>query len=196
VEKVMELGRRWANVAKPKPGMPEPANTGFVSDLPVLYDLIALALQTDSTRIATLEIAGGFEASAFGLRKDYHALSHHGQVRESIEGLLKLEKYQMEQFARFLAKLKSLEDGDGRLFDHTMVLFGSGMGNANAHTNVNLPMILAGGGYKHGFHRAYADKGPGRVPLCNLYLSLLQRFGVEANRFGISTGTMRDLELA
>lgn len=196
VEKQMELGKRWADVPKPKPGMPEPPNTGFVSDLPVLYDLIALALQTDSTRIATLEIAGGFEASAFGLRKDYHALSHHGQVQENIDGLLKLETYQMEQFARFLAKLRSIDDGDGKLLDHTMVLFGSGMGNANAHTNTNLPMIFAGGGYKHGEHRMFPEKGLGRVPLSNLYLSMLQRFGVEANRFGLSTGTMRDLELA
>jgi hypothetical protein len=196
VEKQMELGKRWADVPKPKPGMPEPENTGFVSDLPVLYDLLALALQTDLTRIATLEIAGGFEASALGLRKDYHALSHHGQVQENIDGLLKLEKYQMEQFARFIGKLKSLEDGDGKLLDHTQVLFGSGMGNANAHTNSSLPMILAGGGYKHGEFRAYPEKGSGRVPLSNLYLSLLQRFGVETDRFGLSTGTMRDLVLA
>lgn len=196
VEKQMELGKQWADVPKPKPGMKEPENTGFVSDLPVLYDLIALALQTDSTRIATLEIGGGFEASAFGLRKDYHALSHHGQVQENIEGLLKLERYQMEQFARFLGKMKAIQDGDGRLLDHTMVLFGSGMGNANAHTNNNLPMVFAGGGYRHGEHRAFPEKGLGRVPLSNLYLSMLQRFGVETNRFGLSTGTMRDLELA
>lgn len=196
VERQMELGKRWAHVPKPSPGMPEPANTGFVSDLPVLYDLIALALQTDSTRIATLEIAGGFDASALGLRKDYHALSHHGQVQENINGLLQLEKYQMEQFARFLAKLKSLEDGHGHLLDHTMVLFGSGMGNANAHTNSNLPIILAGGGFKHGEHRAYPASGAGRVPLANLYLTLLQRFGVETNRFALSTGTLRGLDLA
>ena len=194
VERQMELGKRWADVPKPQPGMDEPANTGLVSDLPVLYDLIALALQTDSTRIATLEIAGGFDASALGLRKDYHALSHHGQVRENIDGLLKLEKYQMEQFARFIAKLKSIEDGDGKLLDHTMVLFGSGMGNANAHTNANLPMILAGGGFKHGEHRAYPAMGAGRAPLSNLYLTMLQRFGVETNRFGLSTGTLRGLE--
>ena len=195
VEKQMELGKRWANVPKPHPGIKEPENTGFVSDLPVIYDLIALALQTDSTRIATLEVGGDFEASAFGLRAGYHALSHHGQVQASIEGLLKLEAYQMEQFARFLAKLKSIEDGDGRLLDHTMVLFGSGMGNANAHTNTNLPIIFAGGGYRHGEHKAFPEKGLGRVPLSNLYLSMLQRFGVEINRFALSTGTMRDLEL-
>lgn len=190
VEKQLELSRQWSKVPKPNPGMKEPPNTGLVSDLPVLYDLIALALQTDSTRIATFEIAGGFEASAFGLRKDYHALSHHGQIKENIDGLLKLEQYQTEQFARFLAKMKSIEDGDGTLLDHSMVLFGSGMANANAHTNVNLPIIVAGGGFKHGEHKAYAKSGANRQQLCNLYVTMLQRFGVEVNQFGISTGTL------
>ncbi len=190
VEKQLELSRQWAAVPKPAPGMAEPENTGFVSDLPVLYDLIALALQTDSTRIATLEIAGGFEASAFGLRKDYHALSHHGQVQENIDGLLKLERYQTEQFARFLGKLKSIEDGDGTLLDHSMVLFGSGMANANAHTNVNLPILLAGGGFQHGEHKAYPTTGLDKQPLCNLYVTMLQRFGLEVDRFGIGTGTL------
>lgn len=196
VEKQMALGKSWLNVPKPKASIKEPVNTNFVSDLPVLYDLIALALQTDSTRIATLEIGSEFESAPLGIRRGYHALSHHGQVQETIDDLLKLEKYQVEQFARFLAKLKSINDGDGTLLDHTMVLFGSGMGNANAHTNTNLPIILAGGGYRHGEHRAYPEKGLGRVPLCNLYLSMLHRFGVETERFGLSTGTLRGLETA
>jgi hypothetical protein len=190
VEKQLELGRTWSTVPKPDPGMKEPANTDFVSDLPVLYDLIALALQTDSTRIATFEIGGDFRATAFGLKKDYHALSHHGQVQESIDALIKMERYQIEQFARFLAKLKSIGDGEGTLLDHSMVLFGSGMGNANSHTNNNLPVLLAGGGFKHGEHKAYPAKGLGRQPLCNLYLTLLQRFGVEAEKFGTSSGTL------
>ena len=101
----------------------------------------------------------------------------------------------MEQFARFLAKLKSIEDGNGRLLDHTMVLFGSGMGNANAHTNNNLPMIFAGG-FKHGEHKMYPATGLKRQPLCNLYLTMLQRFGVEMNRFGLSTGTLTGFEVA
>jgi hypothetical protein len=196
VEKQIELGRKWVGVPKPKPDMTEPTNTNFVSDLPVLYDLIALALQTDSTRIATLEIAGGFEAAALGLRQDWHTLSHHGQVQETIDKLLRVEKYQVEQFARFLAKLKSIEDGDGRLLNHTMVLFGSGMGNANVHNNISLPLIFAGGGFKHGEHRLYPTSGLGRIPLCNLFLSMLNRFGVETNHFGTSTGTMRDLVAA
>ena len=185
-----------APVPKPEPPIPEPTNTNLVSDLPVLYDLIALALQTDSTRIATLEIGNGFEGGPLGIKKGYHALTHHGQVADTIETLLKLERYQVEQFARFLGKMKSIQDGDRSLFEHTMIVFGSGMGNANAHTNTNLPVLLAGGGFRHGEHRAYPEKGVGRVPLSNLYLSLLHRFGVEAERFGISTGTLRDLETA
>ena len=165
----------------------------MVDDLPLLYDLIALAIQTDSTRIATLEIGGGFESRYFGISKDYHALSHHGQLPENIASLLKLEEYQTQQFARFISKLKSIPDGDGTLLDHTMVLFGSGMANANAHTNLNLPVILAGGGFKHGEYRAMPTTGLGRRPLCNLYLSILQRFGVETDKFGISTGTLGGL---
>ena len=159
VERQIELRRKWSTVPKPAPKMQEPKNRDFVSDLPVMYDLIALALQTDSTRIATLEIGGDFEASAFGLSGGYHGLSHHGMREDAIKGLIKMERYQVEQFARFLEKLKSIQDGGGTLLDHSMVLFGSGMGNANSHQNTNLPIILAGGGLKHGEHKAYPATG-------------------------------------
>ncbi len=191
VEKVLELRQKWAGVAKPAAPMKEPENQGLVNDIPVLYDLMALALQTDSTRIATLEIAGGFEAAVLGVRKEYHSLSHHGQVQESIDLLVKLERYQTEQFARFLGKMKGIEDGDGSLLDHSMVLFGSGMGNGNAHTNLNLPVVLAGGGFKHGTYQALPTSGPGRQPLSNLFVTMLQRFGVEQQKFALSTGTLR-----
>ncbi|MCB1062773.1 MAG: DUF1552 domain-containing protein [Verrucomicrobiae bacterium] len=190
VEKQLELSRQWVEVPKPKPPFTEPKNTNMVDDLPMLYDLMALALQTDSTRIATLEIGGDFEARYFDIKKGYHTLSHHGQLKENIDALLVLEDYQMQQFARFLGKLKSISDGDGTLLDHTMVLFGSGMANANAHTNKNLPIILAGGGFQHGSYEALPQEGLNRKPLCNLYLSMLQRFGVEIDRFGTSTGTL------
>ncbi|MGL6074379.1 MAG: DUF1552 domain-containing protein [Fimbriiglobus sp.] len=193
VEKQIELRLKWAAVPKPDPKMKEPANKDFVSDLPLMYDLIALALQTDSTRIATFEIGGDFEASAFNLKGGYHAFSHHGQRPEAIEALIKMERYQVEQFARFLTKLKSIDDGAGKLLDHTMVLFGSGMGNANSHTNTNLPLILAGGGFQHGEHKVYPTKGLGRQPLCNLYVSMLQRFGAEVDKFGTSTSTLTGL---
>ncbi len=193
VEKQIELRRKWAHVPKPEAKIDEPNNKDFVSDLPVMYDLIALALQTDSTRIATLEIGGDFEAAAFGLNGGYHGLSHHGQREDAIKGLIKMERYQVEQFARFLEKLKSIQDGGSTLLDHSMVLFGSGMGNANSHQNSNLPIILAGGGLKHGEHKAYPANGLGKQPLCNLYLSMLQRFGAEVDKFGTSTGTLTGL---
>jgi hypothetical protein len=194
VERDLELSSRWADIPKPKPGMKEPEDLGLVNDIPVLYDLIALALQTDSTRIATFEIAGGFEAPVLGVKGDYHGLSHHGQVREKIELLVKLEKYQVQQFTRFLAKLKSIDDGGVPLLDRTMVLFGSGMGNANSHILTNLPIILAGGGFKHGEYKVFPPSGPGHAPLSNLYLVMLQRFGVETQKFALSSGTLRGLE--
>ncbi|MBL9154233.1 MAG: hypothetical protein JNK37_17200 [Verrucomicrobiales bacterium] len=98
-----------------------------------------------------------------------------------------------EQFARFLAKLKSIEDGAGTLLDHSMVLFGSGMGNANSHMNTNLAIILAGGGFKHGEHKSCPAKGPDRQMPCNLYLSMLHRFEAEVESFGTSTGTLTGL---
>jgi len=192
VERQLQLNEQWSRVPRPRPTIEEPANAGFLSDLPVLYDLMALALQTDSTRIATLETG----STGFGFQADYHGLSHHGQVREKIDPLVRIERYQTEQFARFLGKLKSVEDGAKTLLDNTMVLFGSGMGNAATHTNTNLPIILAGGGFRHGDFKVFPQSGRDRTQLCNLYLSMLQRFGVVTNRFGLSTGTLSGLDVA
>ncbi|NNE92738.1 MAG: DUF1552 domain-containing protein [Verrucomicrobiales bacterium] len=190
VEKQLELQRQWADVPKPEAPFAEPKNTNMVDDLPLLYDLIILALQTDSTRIATLEIGGDFESRYFDIKKGYHSLSHHGNAPDNIKNLLVLEEYQMQQFARFVEKMKSISDGDSTLLEKTMVLFGSGMANANSHTNKNLPVILAGGGFKHGEYREFPREGLNCQPLCNLYVNLLQRFGVEVESFGTSTGAL------
>jgi hypothetical protein len=197
VEVKLDLARHWQTVPRPKPTIAEPENKGLARDLPAMYDLIALALETDSTRVATLEIGGSFAASDLGVRKGYHALSHHGKLPENIELLVQIEQYQMAQFARFLGKLSSLRDpsSDGSLLDHTMVLLGSGMGNANSHTNHDLPVILAGGGFRHGEFKEFPAESRRRVPLCNLYLSMLHRFGVETDQFSMSTGTLNGLEL-
>ena len=110
---------------------------------------------------------------------------------------MKLERYQIEQFARFLGKLKSVREPGtgGTLLESTMALLGSGMGNATRHTNSNLPIILAGGGSATA-NTCDVRRGRQRVPLCNLYLSILQRFGVETDRFSTSTGTLSGLEVA
>ncbi len=196
VELKLDLDRRWQNVPKPNALIDEPTDLGLTRDLPKLYDLIALALQTDSTRIATLEIGGSFAASDLGIKKGYHSLSHHGQVQANIDLLVQIEKYQVEQYARFLDRLASTvePDSDGSLLDRTMVLFGSGMGNANSHTNHDLPIILAGGGFRHGKLLELPEPSLQRVPLSNLYVSMLQQFGVETDTFANSTGTLRGLE--
>jgi hypothetical protein len=189
VEKRLEIRRRWADQPKPEPPFEKPANTNTVEDLPLLYELIALALQTDSTRIATLEIGGSFLPQDLGIDKSYHSLSHHGNDQEAIAHLITLETYQLEQFGRFLTRLASIDDGEQSLLDSTAVLFGSGMGNGNSHTNTDLPILLAGGGYGRGEFKQVADKGPAKVFLCNLFVDIAQRMGVETESFGTSTGT-------
>jgi hypothetical protein len=199
VENRLELDKQWSQVAKPTTRMPEPENRSTVEDIPVMFDLITAAIKTDSTRIASYELAGqNFDTSFFGMSAGYHNLSHHGQKEDKIKNLKQIEYYQMEQFARFLERLGSTPEpgGNGTLLDHTMILFGSGMGNANAHVNKDLPIILAGGGFRHGEHKVYPVEDRRRVPLCNLYLSMLQRFGVATDSFATSTGTLTGLDFA
>ena len=188
VEKRLELRQRWANLPKPPAPFDRPANKNRVEDLPMLYELIALALQTDSTRIATLEIGGDFLPQNLGIEKSYHSMSHHGNDEATIKNLLTLETYQIDQFGKFVTRLSKLDDGDRTLLDSTSVLFGSGIGDANTHRNNDLPILLAGGGYRHGEFKKVASSGPNKVPLCNLYVDLAQRMGVETESFGSSTG--------
>ncbi|MDG2224090.1 MAG: DUF1552 domain-containing protein [Rubripirellula sp.] len=198
VEAKLNLDRHWQKIPKPMAAIKEPKDEGLTRDLPKIYDLVALALQTDSTRVATLEVGGSFAASDLGIRKGYHGLSHHGHVPESIELLVQIERYQVEQYARFLHKLASIRqpESDQTLLDSTMALFGSGMGNANSHTNADLPIVLAGGGFQHGKHVEFPQDSKRRIPLCNLFVSMLQQFGVETDAFGTSTGTLQGLGFA
>lgn len=188
VEHRLALDEQWQKVPKPNAPNEEPRNQGLAQDLPRIYDLMVLALQTDSTRIATLEIGGSFAARDIGINKGYHSLSHHGKLKTNIDQLVKIELYQVQQFARFLDQLK-----EKALLDSTTTLFGSGMGNGNSHTNNDLPIVVAGGGFMHGEHKVYPREKHKRVPLCNLYVSLLQQFGVETDAFGTSTSTLTGL---
>ncbi len=185
VEKRLQARQRWADQPKPEPPFEKPADTNTVDDLPLLYELMALALQTDSTRVATLEIGGSFLPQDLGIDKSYHSLSHHGNDEQAIANLITLETYQLEQFSRFLTRLAAIPDGEQSLLDSTAVLFGSGMGNGNSHTNNDLPIVLAGGGYGRGEFKNISN----RVPLCNLFVDIAQRMGVETESFGTSTGT-------
>ncbi|MBL9212081.1 MAG: DUF1552 domain-containing protein [Opitutaceae bacterium] len=188
VEKRLELRQRWAGLPKPKPPLERPVNKNKVEDLPLLYELIALALQTDSTRIATLEIGGDFLPQDLGIDKSYHGLSHHGNDEAAIKHLVALETYQIQHFGKFLTRLAKMEDGERTLLDSTSVVFGSGIGDANTHKNSDLPIILAGGGYRHGEFKKLPAAGPNKVPLCNLFVDIAQRMGLETESFGTSTG--------
>ncbi len=196
VERKLNMDRQWQQVKKPETSLEEPTNEGLVKDMPRIYDLISLALQTDSTRVATLEIGNTFAIRDLGIKAGYHSLSHHGKVQTNIDQLVQIETYQLEQMARFLGILKLIQEpnSDGTLLDHTMVLHGSGMGNANSHTNSDLPLVLAGGGFRHGEHKRYPKDGRSRVPLSNLFVTMLQRFGLETDTFSLSTGTLTGLD--
>ncbi len=172
----------------------------FVDRLPLYYDLVTLALQTDSTRAITLEVSGiGDNSGGLPLTKGYHQLTHHGKVEGYIKELSVIENVHTAAFAGFLKKASDIEEANGKtLLDNTMTLFGSGMGNASSHSNKDLPMVLAGGGFKHGQHlRFEKDKSRGtETPACNLFVSMLQRFGIETDQFNTSTGTLTGLEVA
>ena len=189
VEKSLQDEKAWLSRPRPKVDMKEPRNGTVTQQLPILFDLLTLALQTDSTRVATIEVPGAFDVAGVGLEpKGYHAFSHHGKDPVLMAGLRKVERYQIDQIARFMKKL-----GDLGLLDSTQILFGSGMSDGSAHTNRNLPILVAGGGYKHQTHLAMPEEPGRRVPLCNLYLTMAQRFGAETGTFGNSRGTINGL---
>lgn len=160
----------------------------------LMHDLAKLAVETDSTRIITIVTTQQFNPKVDlpGVELAHHALTHQQAVEESREQLAIIEKAQLTEFARLLGDLQHSGEGERNLLDRTMVLLGSNLGNANNHSNVNLPTILAGGGFKHGQH-LNCDRS-GETPLANLYLSMLQRLGLRPDRFSTSTGPLQGLE--
>lgn len=202
VERRLTQSAAWLDRPKPtvRYQVPTDANEmDFVDRVPLYYDLMALALQTDSTRVITLEISDiGRNSGGFPITKGYHQLTHHGKVAGYIEELSVIERFHTSQFARFLDRLAAVDEPNGKtLLDNTMSLLGSGMGNASSHSNRDLPLLLAGGGFRHGQHlRFEKDRERGTsTPASNLFLSMLQRFGVETDRFNLATGTLNGLEV-
>tara|TARA_Y100001934_G_scaffold11661_1_gene14761 strand:+ start:11833 stop:13140 length:1308 start_codon:yes stop_codon:yes gene_type:complete len=191
LEKRFAQEAQWLHRDKPRTQLAAPdqkvADTATEHEMHM--ELLALALQTDSTRIITTEF--GTQNGDHDLPLSYHAYSHHGERPELVQGLMAIEKFQMGHIARFLDRLKRTEDplNGGNLLDHTMVLFGCGMSTGH-HSNKNLPLFLAGGGFKHGEHKVFPADKSDRTPACNLLLTLLQQFGLEIDQFGTSTGTL------
>ena len=191
VERRLQMSKEWIDRPKPKPPIDEVLNEErqHIDEVALLYDLMALALQTDSTRIATLETGLGFRTAELDLGS-YHQLSHHGKSKDRIGQLQIVEAFLATKLSNFISRLK-----EAQIFDNTLIVFGSGMSDGSTHSNRNLPVLLAGGGMKHQGHVVCPVEQHKRVPLANLWLSILQWFGSEVDRFGRSTGTFSPMEI-
>jgi len=152
-----------------------------------MFDVIALALQTDSTRFVTLHMPGNAKLKGVeGISEGYHGLSHHGKDKNKLEQLAIVEQAVVNEWGNFVRKLKEFS-----ILDSTMVLMTSNLGNASSHNNKNMPVLFAGGGFKHGRHLAFNQKD--NYPLPNLYLNALHQVGLERESFATSSGTMTGL---
>jgi len=199
LEKGLQTEEDWEY--KPKPVVTEapPKDIDNLNDVinrsRMMYRVARLALETDSTRLVTLFIADDHNplVPLEGVTEGHHTLTHHGNKPESLDQLRTIETAQFKVLAQLLGDLKKTPEDGETLLDRTMVFYGSAMGNANAHSNENLPVLLAGGGFKHGQHLAFDRKR--NYPLPNLFVSMLQRLGLPADKFATSTGTMRGLDL-
>ncbi|HEX3149291.1 MAG TPA: DUF1552 domain-containing protein [Gemmataceae bacterium] len=193
------LNQDQAWVKKPKPKVPvKPFTEDHVSDAKMLerekqwYDLAHLALMTDSTRSLALYLWSHTERLTLeGVTISHHDASHHGQDDSKIKQLAIIEEAEMRLFAEFLGNMKATDEGGVPLLDRTAVLHASNLGNASAHTSDNLPIILAGGGFKHAGHVAFDRKD--NKPLSNLFVRMLQQMGIETDRFGSSTGVLSEV---
>lgn len=161
----------------------------------LMYDLLALAFQTDQTRIAAFMLARDGSNKNFpeiGVTEGHHELSHHRNELGKIDSIKKIDRFYISHFAYFLEKMASIREGDGSLLDHSMIVLGSAISDANRHTHNDLPVILAGrggGAFTTGRHILH----PTDTPMCNLYLNLLDRMGIREDQFGDSTGRLNNL---
>ena len=197
LERRMVVAEEWSRKPKPKVTVPPPQNNMNPADLVgktrLLLDLTHLALQTDSTRFVSMLLLGTSQVPPIqGVAMGHHDLSHHGQDPTKIAQLRLVEMEKMNALRDFLGKLKKTEEQGESLLDRTMVFFSSNLGNAANHSTKNLPVVFAGGGFKHGQHLAFDQNDP--PPLSNLYVTMLQRLDIAADRFGSSTGTLTGLD--
>lgn len=190
LEQRMVANEAWTHRPKPTVDLKAPVNIPRDNEAAVegiFLDIIHMALATDSTRFVTLHVTGNSVSGIDGVSESYHNLSHHGLDDEKLQQLALVEQATIDQWAAFLRKLKS-----GGMLDETMVLLTSNLGNASSHDNKNMPVLFAGGGFRHGQHLAFDTKN--NYPLPNLFLSAIQRLGLEVDRFATSTSTMTGLE--
>ena len=201
LEHRLKESRDWESKPKPVVSYPapvEPASPAqYMVKVKTMYDLARLSFETDSTRAITLMLnsVGTPVVTIPGetITDSYHNLSHHGKTEEKLAQLKVLDEWHMKLLNELFTELKAVEEGGESLLDRTMILYGSNLGDANAHSTINLPTLFAGGGFRHGQHLAF-DRAQ-NYPLPNLFVSMLQRMALEEDKFASSTSTMRGLEM-
>jgi len=199
LEKRLAKDELWFRKPKPKVDAAPPKDITNGADLlgrtKLLFDLTTLALQTDSTRLVTIMLGGStFAPPIPGITLGHHDLSHHGKEPTKLDQLKIVEVEQMKLLRDLLSKLQGMKEDGATVLDRTIVYLGSNLGDGSSHSIKNLPVFLAGGGFKHGQHLAFDPQNP--PPLCNFYVTLLQRLGLQVDKFGTATGTLTGLEMA
>ena len=202
LEQRMQMSREWEK--KPKPTVTvsvplDPASPkAYMEKVRLMYDMARLAFETDSTRSVSLLLdsvnSPAIDLDDVKITDGYHNLSHHGKSQAKLSQLKAIDEWHMKLLANLITGLKSVRENGETLLDRTMILYGSNLGNANTHVTTNLPTLFAGGGFKHGQHLAF-DTGR-NYPLPNLFISMLQRMGLNVEKFASATGSMRGLDLA
>ncbi|REJ88770.1 MAG: DUF1552 domain-containing protein [Planctomycetota bacterium] len=195
-EQRLHKAEEWQHRPKPQVDVEPPADVRDANDIIArarqLYDIMYLALITDSTRVIAYGVGDSNAVATLpGVSMNYHDLSHHGQDPEKLKQLGVIEAEHVKLFGEFLARLKDFGEEGSNVLERTMVLMGSHM-HSGGHNNRNLPILLAGGGFRHGQHLAFDQDD--NSPLANLYVSMLQRMGLEVDQFASSTGTMAGLQ--
>ena len=192
-ERDLREARAWMDRPKPKVAAEPPQDifdkTDMIGRIRLLMDLVPLIVQTDSSRVISVVIQDHLAIpQVAGVESEHHNLSHHGRDPKKIAQLKKIEIEILNQYGNLVSQLKAKKEAGGSLLDNTMALFGSNLGNANAHDPRNLPIFLAGGDFKHG--RYIAHNRQDNTPLSNLFVTMLQHMGIEADRFATSSGTL------
>jgi hypothetical protein len=195
VERRLAKSELWLDTPKPsvdaEPPVDPASRAEFITRMKNIFDIAYLSLKTDSTRIITFDIFEQNSVNIEGVNNAYHGLSHHGKDSSNISQLKLIETEIIEQIQNFLSRLKQTQENDTTLLDRTTVLLTSNLGNASNHSNRSLPVLLAGGRFKHGQHLVFDP--PDTTPLCNVFVSMLQQLGIETDSFGTSTGTLPGL---
>jgi len=204
LESRLQASQGWETKPKPvvdaAPPVDPASPAAYVQKVQVMYDIARLAFQTDSTRSITLMLDSVATPVVEGIpdvaiNEGYHNLSHHGKSDDKMGQLRALDMAHMKLLSKMYENFKGVSEGEDNLLDRTMIYYGSNFGDANQHTCFNMPVILAGGGFKHGQHLAFPTEFTLNYPLTNIFVSMLQRMGLEVDKFASSTGTMRGLEM-